>query len=90
LLLVPSLRTHAPPGRQAAGRATVAKAGTVVVRAPEPGRLKRGDRCVLQSRLWVAGQSRARLAMVREDFADPTSARLLRAPDPRGCQALPD
>jgi len=50
LLLVPSLRTYAALGRQAAGRAGVAKAGTVVVRAPEPGRLKRGDRCVLQSR----------------------------------------
>src|SRR5207244_4193543 len=50
LLLVPSPRTHAAPGREAAGRAGVTKAGTVVLQAPEPGRLKGGDRCVLQSR----------------------------------------
>jgi len=89
LLLVASPRTHAAPGRQAAGRAGVAKAGAVVVRAPEPGRLKGGDRCALQSRcgspVRVAhgGPMREGLAIVsRRACCEPRIH--------RGCQALPD
>ncbi len=83
MLLVPSLRMHAAPAGQAAGRAEVAKAGTVIVRAPEPGRLKGGDGCVF--RVVVSRRSESRATGHCEGwFADLTSARLLRAPDPPG------